>query len=188
MTIASTVPAASPILPFDGDTLYETVNGQRVELPPMGAFESWIANRLVNHLAPVVDAKQLGQVVVEMLFRLALANNQERRPDVAYVSYGRWAKNLPVPRANAWNVTPDLAVEVVSPTNTAEEVHIKIHEYFQARVQQVWVVFPVDGEVYVYSSPTEVRILQRTDTLDGDPLLPGLKLKLADWLAAPTSN
>jgi Uma2 family endonuclease len=188
MTRATTLSSGPAAAQFDNDTLYETVNGQRVELPPMGAFEAWIANRLVNPLGSFVESRKTGQVVVEMLFRLALPTHQERRPDVAYVSYDRWPKNRPVPRRNAWDVTPNLAVEVISPTNAAEEVHTKVHEYFQAGVDQVWVVFPVDGEVYIYTSPTNVRILQRTDVIEGNPLFPGFKLQLAEWLAAPTPD
>ncbi len=75
---------------------------------------------------------------------------------------------------------PDLAVEVVSPTNTAVEVIGKVQEYFGAGVRRVWVVYPTVRQVYDYNDPASVRILRDTDALDGDPVLPGLRLPVAD--------
>ena len=56
------------------------------------------------------------------LFRLRSEPNLQRRPDAAFVSFDRWPKAWRIPQANAWDVVPDLAVEVVSPTNLAEEI------------------------------------------------------------------
>ena len=74
---------------------------------------------------------------------------------------------------------PDLAVEIVSPTNLAEEIDRTITEYFQAGVRLVWVFYPDSGRVYVYQSPTHVGILERDDTLDGGEVLPGFRLPIA---------
>ncbi len=56
----------------------------------------------------------------------------------------------------------------------------KVEEYFRAGVERVWVVFPGAKKVYVYESPTSVRILTAADTLDGGPVLPGFQLPLAN--------
>ena len=74
---------------------------------------------------------------------------------------------------------PDLAVEVISQSNTADEVAGKIEEYFHAGTRQVWVVYPVTSKVQVYESPTQVKILQVGDELPGDPLIPGFRLPLS---------
>jgi len=58
----------------------------------------------------------------------------QRRPDVAYVSYDRWPRQRRVPRTQAWAVVPELVVEVISPSNTFEEVVNKVREYFRASV------------------------------------------------------
>jgi Uma2 family endonuclease len=83
-----------------------------------------------------------------------------------------------VPRTAAWAVVPALAIEVISPTDLAEEVVLKVREYFQAGVQLVWVVFPAEQQVYVYESPTKIRILSRVEELDGGSVLPGFRLPL----------
>jgi Uma2 family endonuclease len=67
------------------------------------------------------QAKKLGLAVNEVLFVLNAARDLKRRPDVAFISYARWPSAV-VERAAAWNVVPDLAVEMVSPTNLAQEI------------------------------------------------------------------
>jgi Uma2 family endonuclease len=104
---------------------------------------------------------------------------------VAFVSYERWPEPV-IARENAWHVVPDLAVEVVSPTNLAEEIDTKIADYFQAGVRLVWVIYPDSGRVYVYRSPTQVTVLERTDTMDGGEVLPGLQLPIERLYEAVT--
>ena len=151
----------------------------------MGAFETFLGSVLARLLGNFADAHQLGAVVSETLFLLDAEHNLQRRPDVAFVSYRRWPDPT-VPRANAWNVVPDLAVEIVSPTNMAEEMDGKITDYFRAGVSLVWVLYPESGRVYVYESPTKVTGVERTGELDGGAVLPGLRLPIEKIFAAVT--
>jgi Uma2 family endonuclease len=162
------------------EMLYEVVDGQRVELPPMGARESHLAMSLAGFLWSFARAQRRGRVETEMLFLLDVKTDLERRPDVAFVSYERWPRERPVPTSAAWQVCPNLAVEVVSPTNTAPEVLRQVREYFQSGAQRVWVVYPDEEQVYVYSSPTSIRVLDRTGELDGEEVLPGFRLLLSE--------
>jgi Uma2 family endonuclease len=157
---------------------YEVVNGQYVELPPMSAREVDVASELVGNMRPFSKKQKLGRVVSEMLFHLA-DDLPERRPDVALVSVERWPLTRPVPATNAWAVVPNLAVEVISPTNTWDEIIGKIGEYFRAGVQRVWVVVTSAEQVHVYDSPTQVRILTRDQELTDETLLPGFRLPLS---------
>jgi Uma2 family endonuclease len=163
---------------MDDDILYEVVDGRRVE-KMMGFYECGIASILAEYLAVFVRAQRLGRVRVETPFLIDPTRKLERRPDVAFVSYDRWPRDRRLPRANAAPVVPDLAVEVVSPTNTASEIQAKRHEYFQAGVRAVWVIFPDQREVYAYSSPTSVRILPHDGELDGGEVVPGFRLPVA---------
>jgi Uma2 family endonuclease len=157
---------------------YEIIDGVRVEREPMGAFETVLASWLCYLMNSFAVGKKLGLAVNEVLFVLNAARNIQRRPDVAFVSYGRWPSSV-VARAPAWNVVPDLAIEIVSPTNLAEEIDRKITDYFQAQVRLVWVFYPDSGRVYVYQAPTHVSILERTDSLDGGDVLPGFRAPIA---------
>jgi Uma2 family endonuclease len=164
---------------------YEVINGVRVEREPMGAFETVLASWLCHLINSFAAGKQLGLAVSEVLFVLHAPRDLRRRPDVAFVSYARWPTAV-VAREAAWSAIPDLAVEIVSPTNLVEEIDSKITDYFQAQVRQVWVVYPDSGRVYVYQSPTQVTVLERTDTLDGGAVLPGFRLPIEQLYEAVT--
>jgi Uma2 family endonuclease len=176
------IPTPSPIAQplVDGDSLYEVVNGQRVELPPMSIQATWLASRLQNRLGPFVEEHGLGTAVTEALFILDQTADLRRRPDVAFVSTKRWPANLDIPAKGDWLVVPDLAVEVVSPNDTVDQVLGKVDEYFRYGVSQVWVIIPSVSQIYAYDSPTQVRIFTTGDDLEGGALLPDFRLNLAD--------
>jgi Uma2 family endonuclease len=175
-------PKAPPL--GDSDSLYEIVNGERREKPPMGALAGTVASFLVSYLNAFAFPQRLGFAISEVLFILR-PDRPQRRPDIAFVSYTRW-KTPPAPTEDppAWDVVPNLAVEVVSPTNTAVEIEDKIQEYFDAGVELVWVIYPRHRRIYVYESPTQTRILLETDELDGGKVLPGFTLKIATLFEA----
>jgi Uma2 family endonuclease len=166
---------------WDSDALkfYEVVDGEFVENPPMGAEQSLLASFLQELMGPFARANKLGRVATETLFLIDRARSLKRRPDLAFVSDQRWPLKQPVPPTEAWDVIPDLTVEVISESNTANAVVTKIDEYFQAGVRTVWVIYLVNSKVYIYDSPTRVRILQVGDTLEGGDLLPGLQILLS---------
>jgi Uma2 family endonuclease len=180
---------ASQLVPgtpwIDDVERYEVIDGIRVEREPMGAFETVLASWLCYLLNSFAAGKKLGLAVHETLFVLHASRNLQRRPDVAFVSYIRWPTAV-VARESAWNVVPDLAIEIVSPTNLAEEIDAKVTDYFQSGVRLVWVFYPDTGRVYVYQSPTQVSILERTDTLDGGEVLPGFQLPIVRLYEAVT--
>ena len=169
----------TPRLSVGSDVLYEVVDGHIVEKAPMGAYEILIGSFLNTRLDGFARESNCGRAVSEMLFDLG-AGLSQRRPDVAYVSYDRWARQRRVPRTQAWAVVPELTVEVISPSNTFEEILGKVHEYFQAGVQRVWVVAPPQQQVYVYQSPSHIRVLNVQDELTGDPFLPEFRLQLSE--------
>jgi Uma2 family endonuclease len=173
--------ASIPALITDPDMLYEVVDGHIVEMEPMGAYDVWIASLLLGRLQTFAAKKKLGRAVSEMLFDLGPSIGHKRRPDVAFVSFARWPSDRPVPRTEAWGVVPNLAVEVVSPMNVADDIVDRVDEYFRAGVELVWMIFPSQQQVYVYESPTRVRVLTRQDKLTGGDLLPGFRLPLDEF-------
>jgi Uma2 family endonuclease len=179
MNATSTIASVPATINGDADCLYEVVNGQILKLPPMGAYQILIASDLMRHLGNFAEKHALGRAVAEMLFLLDRTTDLQRRPDVAVVSYRRWPRERKVPTSNAWEVVPDLAVEIVSPTNTADAILAKIREYFQAGVTRVWVVYPTEQQVYVYESPVHNRILTPSDELEAEDVLPGFRLRVA---------
>ena len=177
------------VLAVQDEPLYEIVNGQRVELPPMSAYATWLASRLHGRLWPYAEDKGLGTSVTEMLFVLDIERDLRRRPDVAFVSTARWPLDRALPRTGDWNVVPNLAVEVISPNDVFKDVLAKVREYFHYGVQVIWVIAPEEQQVYVYDSPVQVRILTGQDELTGGEVVPGFRLPLVHLFqhaAAPT--
>src|SRR5207249_9139187 len=110
------------------EPLYEIVNGQKVELPPMSIYASLIAFQIGYILQAWSIQRRLGTVVVEALFILDAARNIRRRPDVAFVSAEKWPIDKPVPESGDWELIPDLAIEVISPNDLFQDVIGKMQE------------------------------------------------------------
>lgn len=148
--------------------------------PRSGADATGIASDLTTALNLFSVAKNLGKAYTEMLFRMPLPVERNRRPDVGFVPFSRWPKDRARPSTNAWDVLPDLVVEVISPFDGVEDARAKLLEYFQAGVRLVWHILPTVRFVDVYESPTSVRILTRDDELDGGLVVPGFRLPLRE--------
>lgn len=170
------------------DAPYEIIDGQRVERPPVAILSIWIASQLHRILGNYADTHKLGRALCEAIFHLPDPVNRNRRPDVAFVSYERWGRGRVWPRAgNAWNVVPNLCIEVVSPTDGAEDLQEKVEDYFHAGVQLV-VVYPLQSKVYAHSSLTSVQVFGINDQLTADSVLPGFHLALAELFAEPVEE
>lgn len=178
-----------PTTAIADDDLYEVIDGKRVGARPMGIFSVLLASDLLQYLGAFVRTNRLGRVVSEGLFHMPAPINRDRRPDVAFVSYSRWPKNRSVPRSdNAWDVVPNLAVEVVSPWDNVEELEQKIAEYFRVGVELVWVVYPSQSKIHVLVGLTQIQVLTTTDVLDGGTVLPGFRLNVSELFAEPAEN
>ena len=142
--------------------------------------ESIVASFLLSLIGPFARSNGQGRAVNETLFMIDRARKLKRRPDVAFVSAERWSLSRRVPDTETWDVVPDLTVEVISESNSANAVARKIEEYFQAGVRRVWVIYASTNKIYVYESPTQVRILQLGDELDGDGIIPGFRVPVSE--------
>ena len=161
------------------DRLYELVDGTLVE-KAMGWKEALLAMWLGHQLQTYLDMHDLG-AVAGADGTLRLRERLVRVPDLAFVLWENVPPNDELPQIP--DLAPDLAVEVISPSNTAREMAHKRREYFRAGTRLVWQVYPDRREVEVYSSPGRFRTLGLTDALDGGDLLPGFRLPLADLFA-----
>jgi Uma2 family endonuclease len=160
--------------------LCELIDGTLVE-KPMGYRESSLAMWIGARLQLFVEERELGIVAGADGF-MRLAPRNVRIPDVSYVSYGR----LPDPDAADVAIAdfaPDLAVEVLSPSNTRREMERKRRDYFAAGTLLVWEIDPKKEIVEVYQAPDSVKRLTKADNLTGNSVLPGFKARVADLFA-----
>jgi Uma2 family endonuclease len=162
---------------------FEIVNGRRVQLPPRSVGACLMTSELAGRLGRHAESLGAGQAVAWGLFRLPVGRGQCRRPAVAFVSRERWPTHRRVSEtAEAWDVVPDLAVEIVCPKDLAEYLMGKVNDYIEAGVRLVWVVYPRLWLVHVFESFTSIRVLERADTLDGGIVLPDFRLPLNELL------
>lgn len=160
--------------------LCELVDGVLVE-KVMGYTESGLAAFLIGLLNAFVIPRNLG-LVTGADGTVELMANLVRIPDVAFTHWdrlpGRQPPTVPIPQ-----LAPNLAVEVLSRSNTRGEMRVKRQDYFTAGVELVWEIDPNARTVAVYTSVTDVTRLTATDTLDGGSVLPGFTLLLQDLFA-----
>ncbi len=155
---------------FDG---YEYVQG---ELIPMGATSlkhGAIGANIFRQLDRYVYEHQLGKVVFsETGFRVG---ERVLKPDVAFLSTAR----IPEDQDKASPVPPDLAIEVVSPTDAWNRVEEKAFAYLEAGTQMVWVLMPRSKAVMVYRPEAVLRLLTHNDTLTGEDVVEGFSCPVA---------
>jgi Uma2 family endonuclease len=153
-----------------GDRLCELVNGILVE-KTMGLYESYLAGVILTLFNDFLRINNIG-VVFPPDGMMRLAPGLVRIPDVSFISWDR-LPGREVPRDAISSVVPDLALEVISRSNTGKEMDTKLSEYFTAGVKLVWYVYPEKREIHVFASPNECRILTVSDKIDGGNILPG---------------
>lgn len=164
---------------------YELVRGQLLERS-MGSESSWVGTRLCSRLDRFCEENGLGLVWGSdngyQCFRHA--PGQVRRPDVSFIKKGR----LPGDVAPAgWvKITPDLAVEVVSPNDSVEEFEEKLDDYRKARIPLVWVIYPRARKAKVFRLEGPPDELTEDGVLSGEDIIPGFRCPLREILPRRT--
>lgn len=161
--------------------LCELVDGVLVE-KTVGYYESYLAMRLGHFLIEFVDQRRLGIVAGEAGM-MRLSAGLVRIPDVSFVSW----EQLPgrrIPRVPIADLAPALAVEVISPSNTAREMERKLQDFLAAGVQLVWYVYPEPQEIQVYTAERH-DVLTMEQELSGGDVLPGFVLPLRQLFEEP---
>lgn len=159
------------------DRLCELVDGVLVE-KAMGYYESRLAMVLGYFLEDFLTRHDLGIVLGEGGM-LKLAPRQVRIPDVSFLSWDRFPNRV-LPSEPVPVLTPDLAVEVLSESNTAEEMKRKRREYFDAGTRLIWQVYPNSRTAEVFTAPDHSVTISEDQALEGGIVLPGFHLPLRD--------
>lgn len=168
-------------LPDDGHR-YELVNGELVDMGNSGMEHGYIACILTIALGGYVRANKLG-AICDSSTAFTHKNGNKRSPDFSFVAKNR-LQGLSRPPRGFFQGSPDLAVEILSPSNTVEEIHDKIVEYFENDTRLVWVIHPDEKYVLVYHAPEPDRLLRSQDTLEGESVVAGFSMAVADLFEA----
>jgi Uma2 family endonuclease len=155
----------------------ELVKGELRIMSPAGFQHGAIIIQLSTLLANHVHKHKLGVVAgAETGYKLAKNPDTVRGADVSFVSAQRLPNPLPT---KFWDGAPDLAVEVVSPDDTLQEVEDKVDEYLAAGAKLVWVVNPKRRTLTIHRPSGAPQVLRDADELSGEDVIPGFRCSVA---------
>lgn len=158
----------------------ELVQGVIYEMTPVGDIHTILGIEIAWLLNNFIRTHDLGWVTgADAGFQLSEDPDTVRSPDVGFVSKAR----VPKLTGKYFTVAPDLAVEIMSPGDTASEIQAKVLEYFQAGTHLVWVVYPKTKTVAVHVDAKTTHTVDLDGILDGGDVLPGFALPVRDIFA-----
>lgn len=179
------------LMRLDSDKNFEVIDGELVEMSPVGAVHHIIAGNIYLILALFIRTHALGWVFMDGLIYLLDSEGKRLRgalvPDVSFIRKGAvpkdWDMKRPLPGA------PALAVEVLSPDDDPDKLLKRVRKYLQFGSEQVWVVYPDAQEVHQYRRGADtIRVYTGADAMEVDDLFPGLTLTLNEIFAMPDLN
>lgn len=163
---------------------FEVVNGSWIgakEQPMTGEEHGAIAAALQFILYEFVRRYGLGRVYPADLIYVLSGDASDirtvRKPDVSFVSTAKLKQDN---RDKPYYQAPDLAIEIVSPSESVADTRAKLNDYLQYGTQQVWVVYPKTKQVEIYLPDGTSQTYNANDTLKGGALLPNFSVKVAD--------
>jgi Uma2 family endonuclease len=167
------------MMPDDG-YLYELIKGELIKVsPPPGHEHGLVTMNIAGPLYEYIKIRNLGKVyAAETGFLLEQNPDTVRAADVAFVRRERIERAGPV--KGYWIGAPDLAVEVISPSDTVGRIEGKVSEWVKVGTALIWVVSPKLHTVTVYRSLTDVKVLTERDKLDGGDVVPGFAIPIAE--------
>jgi Uma2 family endonuclease len=158
---------------------YEIVNGELIDMGNSGAKHGYVCSILMILLGGYVRIQKLG-AMFDSSTAFKMKSGNKRSPDISFVAKERLQGLDDIPDGFLEGA-PDLAVEILSPSNTVEEIHNKLVEYFENGSRLVWVINPKEKYVLVYRSSQEPdRLLKSIDSLDGEEIVPEFSLAIAE--------
>lgn len=156
----------------------ELLDGELVEITPLGAAHGEIAAELASRLRVWAKGGTHGRVGLRSGFVLRRDPDRVRGPDIWFVSRDR------VPRSGVpqgfWEIAPDLAVEIIALGDTVEGVKERLEDYFGGGTRMVWLVYPRFKQVEAHLPNGTMRTFKEVDILESPHLMPGFNCKVAD--------
>jgi Uma2 family endonuclease len=164
------------------DRLYELVDGILLE-KAIGQPEAELTFNISLIIGAFIRDRRLG-IAVGPDGLMRLMPGLIRMPDISFVSWQRLDHRRP-PKEQIASYGPELAIEVLSPSNTKKEMSDKLRDYFATGTRLVWYIDPKAGTVTVYELPDRSTVLRGGDTLTGGDILPGFEVAVDTLLTLP---
>jgi Uma2 family endonuclease len=160
--------------PFEEDKRYELDEGELIEMTRPAYKHNRVLRKLLFALDLYLEANPIGEAQIsENLY--ALAPLTRRSPDVAVILGDRYEE---LKDAKVIPIIPEIAAEVLSPSETPRMIQRKLKQYFEAGVKEVWVINPESRRVEIWTGPQGAKQELAADAAITSPLLPGFSLPL----------
>jgi Uma2 family endonuclease len=163
-------------LPDDG-VRHEISEGELITMPPPKSLHTLIALAILEALQAYLKQHGGVRAFPEAGYVLSREPLTVRQPDVSVLSTERIQSTAP---DDYFEGAPELAVEVVSASDSAEDLEIKVEQYLQSGAKQVWILYPKTKRLHLFRPGNQLRVLDETQTLEAAELLPGFSVKVAD--------
>ena len=171
--------------PEYGDRIVELVEGEIIEMPLPNGEHGEVLAILTIKIGQYVLEKELGRITTGdagfVLERRPDGRDTARGPDLAFISKAKAPAPLP---SSLLEYAPDLAVEVISPSNEAADIHFKIRQFLAAGTALVWIVYPETRTVEVHTQ-AGATTLEADDMLSGGDVLPGFEVPVREIFPTP---
>ncbi len=178
---------ADDLLAMGSDAMVELIEGELVDVSPSEHYSSELSLNLVLILGEFVRTHRLGRISGENGgFLLSRDPDTVVAPDIGFVRLEKAPQRLP--RGQFVPFAPDLAVEIMSKSNTYPEMDRKARLYLDAGTSLVWVVEPEQESVIVYRSGEGPITLRGDDLITGEDLLPGFSLSVSELFRDPLTE
>lgn len=168
-------------LSHQAEEAYELVAGEFVLMSPTGGLHGYVTMEIGALLRNHVRAHKLGMVTAAETGFILKENPQTvRAPDAAFISQARVPKPLP---SKYFNLAPDLAVEVVSPGDTAKDIRERVDDFLNAGTNAVWLIYPGSDSVDIHTLTDKgilVQTLEADAVLSGDDIVAGFAVQVSD--------
>jgi len=159
------------------DAPYELIEGELVEMAPVGGEHSDVTEALTAEVTVFAKRRGLGKGLAEPGFIVSRTPDTVLAPDFAFIP----AERVPKPMPKAYlSVVPDLVLETRSPGDTKREVAAKVQRWLDFGVRIAWVLDPASRTLAVHHAGGQVELLKESDTLTGGDVLPGFTFELAE--------
>jgi len=160
--------------PFEEDKRYELDEGELIEMTRPAYKHNRVLRKLLGALDRYLEANPIGEAQIsENLY--ALAPLTRRSPDVAVILGDRYEE---LKDAKVIPIIPEIAADVLSPSETPRMIQRKLKQYFEAGVKEVWVINPESRRVEIWTGPQRAEQELAADAAITSPLLPGFSLPL----------
>ncbi|MBC7891453.1 MAG: Uma2 family endonuclease [Sphingobacteriaceae bacterium] len=158
------------------DGSYEFVRGRIIEKEAMKQDELDLADFLIRHFMETPQFKQRHVLYPEL--DSYVDGTRRRRPDLAYFT----AEQRQLIRQHE-RVNTLFAIEILSDSETYEDILEKIQDYFDGGAELVWYIIPKRRKIYVYTSPDDIKVYKNAEIISAAPLLPDFQFSVADLFA-----